>query len=115
MALETLVGLHNVGGVKIEDVTGGKSVNEDTFCVIDTDENAISFKIQKGPVNEVGVNGCQVSDMITVAMHIIENLDRSCPCIENKNTLGYLQLALNWQEERTRSRMARNVEGTNNA
>ena len=50
---------------------------------IEVDENCIQFTIQNGPIKEVGVNGCQVDDMIIIATSIIRKLHAEFPCREN--------------------------------
>ena len=81
---------------------------------ISHDINTISFRIQNGPIKEVGKNGCQVTDIIVVAKHVFEGLNKKFPCYENELTIGYLNLAMTWQEKRTKDREARQVEGTSN-
>jgi len=132
MALESLKGVNEINGESIIDMdalrvqhperwsseTGAmdykwfeSSVRPHNFIYVRHDVNSVSFTIQNGPVKEFGKNGCQVTDMIAVAKHIIEKLNHKFPCIENAKTLDYLDLALNQQKERTRAREARNVEG----
>jgi hypothetical protein len=123
MALETLKGLHEINGVRILqhrpiDETGKIDWNhfdemrKEQPIYVDHDVNMISFRIQNGPIKEVGKNGCQVVDMIAVAKHIIERLNEKYPCGENAGTICALNLALAWQEQRTKNRETRNVEGT---
>lgn len=111
MALVTLAETNEIDGLKILHTDGGKMCPNDTFVQVYDSTNVIAFKIQNGPIKEYGLNGCQVTDMIVVAKHIIEKLNEKFPCIENEKTLDYLDLALNQQRERTRQREARGVEG----
>jgi hypothetical protein len=111
MALETLKNFTCIDGINLCDVTDKEDITDDAFVAVDHNENVIYFKIQQGPIKEVGLNGCQVTDMIKVAKHIIEKLSEKYPCIENDNTVAYLDLALNQQAYRARNREARGVEG----
>lgn len=118
MALETLKGIHQIGGF---NVTRGKPelMTWDDFdkhrvfypILITDKQNMISFKIQNGPIKEVGVNGCQVDTLIEAAKLIIEELNEKFPCIENYAAIQMLSLALDWLEARKRDREKRCVEG----
>jgi hypothetical protein len=124
MALETLKGLTRIGSTfamtneerpKNED----GSVNWDSFdemrkvygVCVDHKANMISFKIQDGPIKEVGLNGCQLTDMVEVSLEMLKKLNEKFPCRENSMTITKLEEALMWQEKRTKDREARNVEG----
>ena len=78
MALETLAGIEEIGGVKIHRINW--AVTPGSYIEICDDNNAITFNIQNGPIKEVGVNGCQVDHMVMVARHIISELNRKFPC-----------------------------------
>lgn len=96
MALETLRGQEDGFGPHV---------------TIDHDANTITFKIQDGPVGESGVNGCQLTELVHVATHMLEGLNRRFPCRENAITITKLQEAMLWQGKRTRDRTRRGVEG----
>lgn len=83
------------------------------FIYVRDDVNSISFTVQKDPIKEVGINGCQVSDIIEVAKMIVEGLNTKFPCRENSITITKLDEALLWQKKRTWDREVRDVEGTN--
>lgn len=131
MALETMKNLKEVNGEKIvvmDDLrdqfpekfneSGAmdykwfeKDIRPHSFIYVRHDVNSISFTIQNGPIKEVGKNGCQVTDVIAVAKHIIEELNKKFPCRENSMTITKLDEALMWQEKRTKDRETRGVEG----
>lgn len=112
MALETLKGVEEIGGFKVaRDPESQKS----THIVINDDHNLIAFRIQKGPVKEKGINGCQVDTMIAAAKIIIEKLNEKLPCDENLYAITKLDHALHWLDVRRKNREKRNVEGTNQA
>ena len=81
------------------------------YVSIDHNTNTIAFTIQKGPVKENGVNGCQVDNMIHVASVIIEELNAQFPCEENEQCLHYLTAALDELTSRRVNRETRGVEG----
>ena len=134
MALETLKGVESINGVDIvvmDDLrekfpekfneSGSmdyewfeKDIRPNKFIYVRNDKNSLSFTIQNGPIKEVGLNGCQVTDVVAVAKHIIEQLQKKFPCRENAMTITKLDEALMWQNKRTADREARNVEGTSN-
>ena len=71
----------------------------------------INIYWQDGVIPEVGVNGCQVEDVIEVVLERLQSLNEAFPCRENSITITKLQEAAMWQRERTRERQARGVEG----
>lgn len=73
----------------------------------------VTFEIQSDPINEVGVNGCQASDMLEYAKCLFQSLNDSFPCRENALTITKLEEAIHWQDHRTRDRVDRGVEGNN--
>ena len=118
MALETLADIKEIGGYRIvRRKPAEMSWDEfdklrERYPIHITDKNnMISFKIQDGPLREVGHNGCQVTTIIEAARIIIEGLNEKFPCDENKLTLQSLGAALHWQAERTKDRLRRGVEG----
>lgn len=83
------------------------------YVSVDHDANAITFKIQNGPIKEVGENGCQVDELIYIARCIISGLNTRYPCRENSCAITKIDEALHWLRARTADREARGVEGTN--
>lgn len=73
----------------------------------------VKFQIQSDPVGVVGINGCQVTDIIEFSKCLIESLNEAFPCPENRRTLTKLYEAIHWQQARTRDRWLRGVEGKN--
>lgn len=86
-----------------------KDIRPHNFIYVRHDVNSLSFTIQNGPIKEVGKNGCQVTDVIAVAKHIIKELNDKFPCKENAMTVTHLEEALNWQLRRTHDREMRGV------
>lgn len=126
MALETLKGVEQINGEKIlQERIIGRDGNIDWAMTdearkhspifVDHDVNMISFRIQNGPIKEVGKNGCQVEDIVAVAKHIVEQLNAKYPCRENAMMITKLDEAIMWSKQRTRNRELRAVEGTSQA
>lgn len=113
MALETLKGVSHIRGHEIKRVVWNQPVAN--HIEVNDAHNAITFKIQNGPVKESGVNGCQVNEVIAVAKKIIEGLNNKFPCRENSVAITKLDEALMWLDKRTADRVERAVEGTNQA
>lgn len=90
---------------KIETVEGQtRTVPERIIETID---------FQAGPVQEHGVNGVQIEDLISIAMHRLNCFQGgSHPHELNDRAVGYLKLALDALDQRTAERRARGVEGT---
>ena len=73
----------------------------------------VTFQIQNGPIKEVGVNGCQIDDVINWAKETIEGFNKAYPCRENSIVITKLDEALLWLAKRKADREKRNVEGLN--
>ena len=118
MALETLKDLKEIDGFKIVRIKPA-DMSWDDFDKIRNEYpinitermSCISFRIQNGPVKEVGVNGCQLTTLIATAKIMLEELNKKFPCRENSMTITKLDEALMWQDKRTKDRELRNVEG----
>lgn len=113
MALETLKDVKQIGGFEAKRVAWKQP--DGNYIEINDEHNAITFKLQNGPVKEKGVNGCQVDTVIETAKVILEGLNKQFPCRENSVAITKLDEALMWLEKRKKDREARNVEGTNAA
>lgn len=132
MALETLKGLKAVGGFDVVvmdelrekypekfNATGAmdyqwfeSEIRPTNHVYIRHDKNSLSFTLQNGPIQEAGVNGCQVDTLIHAARVIIDGLNKKYPCRENSLAVTKLDEALHWLEARKRDRENRAVEGT---
>jgi hypothetical protein len=89
-----------------------KPSESDTHIHIDHTINAIAFRIQNGPIKEVGENGCQIDCLIMSAREIISQFNATHPHGENTSAIEHLDAALDALERRRFEREARQVEGT---
>ena len=73
----------------------------------------ITIEFQHGLPSEVGVNGCRVQDVVSVAIERLEQYQRGpLACLENAEALGYLHAAQRSLENRVRRRMEQGVFNT---
>jgi hypothetical protein len=85
------------------------------YVTPDVENNSVTFKIQNGPIKEVGENGCQVDELIYIARVLISHFNSKFPCRENSVAITKLDEALLWLKRRKEDREKRNVEGYNKA
>ena len=77
-------------------------------------EPLIRIKFQLGPIQEVGINGCSIEDVIDVLAARLAGFQRGpFRCRENALAITSLEQARLWLTERTRKRQSQGVEGTN--
>lgn len=74
---------------------------------------SVVFVGQMGPIKEVGINGCQIDDMIKFARLTLDVFNKKFPCRENSLAITKLQEAEMWLLQRKLDREARGVEGKN--
>jgi hypothetical protein len=78
----------------------------------DSTQVLAKIKFQKGPIQEVGVNGVQNEDLLNIVIHRLQGFQSSnFSCRENALALTKIQEALHWLNHRTAERVARGVEG----
>ena len=74
----------------------------------------VRIKFQAGPLQEVGVNGCSIEDVIDVLTTRLEGFQRGpFKCRENALAITKLEEAKLWLLYRTSKRQRQGVEGTN--
>lgn len=84
--------------------------DEPYICVT---PEAVTFIGQRGPVKAVGVNGCQIEDILVFALGTLQTFNRVFPCRENSLAITNLEQSLHWLDARRRDREERGVEGRN--
>ena len=73
----------------------------------------IRIKFQSGPIQEAGQNGAQVEEVIDILLQRLQGFQKGrFTCRENANAITSLEVARMWLEARTKDRVAREVEGT---
>lgn len=68
---------------------------------------------QDGPIKEVGVNGCQATEILKEVKKYLDEVN--VPPYENSETslaVSCIVMAIRWLEKRTAERELRGVEGT---
>lgn len=76
--------------------------------------DCLDIHFQNGPIKEAGVNGISGESLIAVVIDRLRSFQAGeFKCRENAITLTHLEDALMWLQKRTRDRLARGVEGTN--
>lgn len=81
-----------------------------------TKDGAVTCEIrfQNGPIQEAGVNGISGEALLTIVIDRLRSFQRGAfACRENAIALTNLEESLMWLQKRTRDRLARGVEGTN--
>ena len=69
---------------------------------------------QNGPIKEFGVNGITQEALLAIVIDRLRGFqDGDFRCRENAIALTHCEDALMWLQKRTRDRLARGVEGTN--
>lgn len=101
-------------GVKVlhltaNDVPAGHHYNIDAA----DSSNLSTVWFQNGPVKQHGVNGATSEALLAILIHRTKKLDGNFPCDENKIAIAHLETALTLFEQRTKDRIARQVEGEN--
>ena len=77
-------------------------------------EGYINIQLQDGPIGEVGVNGCQIDEVVKYCRDKITEFNQApYACRENSMAITKLDECLMWLQRRTENRTARGVEGFN--
>lgn len=72
------------------------------------------INFQNGPIKESGVNGISNESLLAIVEdRLLGFQSGQFACRENAIALTKLQEAMMWLQKRTRDRVARGVEGTN--
>lgn len=92
----------------------GKFVGQVAGATVDVEASVIDIRFQAGPIQENGVNGCSIEDVIDVLVDRLNGYQNGpFRCRENALMITKLEEARLWGYERTRKRQAQGVEGTN--
>lgn len=86
--------------------------HHDYYIYTKGDNRVAHIKFQRGPINEVGVNGCSIEDLLTIVIDRLSDFqDGEFKCKENEDALLFSAKSLKCLEDRTANRIKRNVEG----
>jgi hypothetical protein len=83
------------------------------YLVIEPKTSLVQFKLQDGPIQEVGINGCQIDVILEIYLQILKGFNMKFPCRENSITITKIEEAQMWQQKRRENRESRAVEGRN--
>lgn len=73
-----------------------------------------NIQFQKGPVKEAGINGISNEALLAIVEDRLKGFQSGqYACRENALALTHLQESMHWLHHRTRERVQRGVEGTN--
>lgn len=97
------------------DVKGvGNANHEYRIRSIDSVSNLAEIRFQKGPIQEHGVNGIQIEDLLAICIDRLEGFQSGeFFCQYNKMALMRIKNAVKHLNRRTNDRIRRGVEGLN--
>ena len=79
-----------------------------------TARGTVDIPFQRGPIQDVGVNGVSNEAVLAIVEDRLAGFQSGeYACRENALALTKIQEAMMWLQKRTRDRVARGVEGTN--
>ncbi len=112
-----LNGLNEAIQIMVMDEPGqGGACHHYNVSLIDGDRaiGLAELKFQNGPIKEAGLNGISQEALLAIVIDRLESFqDGQYACAENELALIQIQTAMMWLQKRTRDRLARGVEGTN--
>jgi hypothetical protein len=98
----------------IDEPGAGGANHEYVVSGFDGGRGDTSLSFQNGPIADAGVNGITQEVLLAIVVDRLQCFQAGpFACRENALALTKLQEAQMWLLERTRGRMARGVEGTN--
>jgi len=81
------------------------------YVQLSQEDHSVTFEVQDAPIGDVGINGCQATDMLEFVRNLYTSLNDALPCKENEKTIDLINVALKTQNRRTKDRKRRGVEG----
>lgn len=114
-------GLNEILRIEVLDEPGQGNANHLYGIISDEPRNADTppavmnpVRFQNGPIQEFGVNGISNEALLAIVEdRLLGFQSGQFACRENAVALTKLQECMMWLQKRTRDRMARGVEGTN--
>lgn len=84
------------------------------YSIVHDENLSVEVYFQNGPIGEVGVNGVTNEAILAILIDRMKGFQSGAfSCRENALVLTKLQEAMHWLQHRTRDRLRRGVEGTN--
>lgn len=93
MKLDCLKATQSIGGFKL--IQEGYPTDSD-YIFIHHESNSITFRLQRGPIRESGVNGCQIDTLIEAAKILLIEMNKRSRCRQNSLAITKLDEALHW-------------------
>lgn len=111
-------GLNEALGIHVLDEPGpGGACHHyqiDVNCESPKPTYVVNIKFQEGPIKESGINGISQEALLAIVIDRLRGFqDGEFSCRDNAIALTHVENALLWLQKRTRERMLRGVEGTN--
>ena len=112
-------GLNEALSIRVVDEPGqGNACHEYVIIFdnvnLDCGYGACIISFQNGPIQEVGINGISNEALLAIVEdRLVGFQSGEYACRENAIALTKIQEAMMWLQKRTRDRIARGVEGTN--
>jgi len=99
--------LRNLNTEKQEAMDGSPAIVNDAA-------GYIHIKFQCGPIQEYGVNGTSIENVLELLKNRLEGFQKGpFRCRTNALSITKIEEAIMWLEERTKQRVKQGVEGTN--
>lgn len=101
------------GACHAYEITGFDASNHPGLQVLDHVDRAVIL-FQNGPIREQGVNGVTQEVLLAIIIDRLRSFQAGAFCCrDNAVALTHCEEALMWLQRRTRERIRRGVEGTN--
>lgn len=106
--------------IEVQDEPGAGGANHDYLVMLPpghtflgSDDNAIHVQFQNGPIKECGLNGLTHEALLAIVIDRLRAFQAGpYACDMNAIALKFCENALECLKSRTKSRLARGVEGT---
>ncbi len=107
-------GLNDLLIVKASDEPGSGGANHEYLIGVNEVE-CLHIYFQNGPLKESTANGISNEALLAIVEDRLKSFQAGpFSCRENALALTHLQESMHWLHHRTRERLSRGVEGTNN-
>lgn len=99
--------------IHVTDEPGQGGANHE-YDILVGKQLGFTMHFQNGPIKEAGVNGITQEALLAIVIDRLRGFQSGdFKCRENAIALTHCEDALMWLQKRTRDRLARGVEGTN--